>query len=150
MKRLIPLALATLSVAGCGDSSPSLSAFKPGFKSDKASFQRLGVDLQHAIASAQNKSDAQVSAEIGALARRARHQADSLSKLNAPARFQRELHRMVVGFRALGADLGQISSAAQKHDGAAAQRGTVALLRDAARVKASDRAISSGLHLPLG
>jgi hypothetical protein len=150
MNRLIPLVLVTVAVAGCGDSAPSLGAFKSGFKSDKTSFRRLGLDLQRAIATAQTKTDTQVATEIAALGRRAEQEAGALSKLNPPGRFQSDLHRLELGFRALGVDLNQISAAATKHNANAARAGTAALLRDAARIKASDKAISSGLHIPAG
>lgn len=150
-KSTLTVAALVITLAGCGaGSAPSLSAFKSGFSADKAAFRQLGLDLQKAIVTAQSKTDPQLAAEIGALASRAKRQATSLAKLNPPHRFKADLHELVAGFDAVAADLSRISVAADKHDAANAQAGTVALLSDSSRVKAGDSAISSGLHLPPG
>jgi hypothetical protein len=140
----------TLAVAGCGGSSaPSLSNFKTGFKNDKATFRQLGLDLQKAITSAQSKTDAQLATEIGALASRASQQASAIAKLNPPAKYKADTQKLTAGFRAVAADLRAISAAAVKHDAAKAKRATETLLADAAKVKTSDDAITTGLGLPV-
>lgn len=138
-------------LVGCGGSSgPSLSAFKSGFAAEKKSFHSLGLDLQRAITTAQNKTDAQLAAEIGALATRARRQAGSLGRLNPPSRYRRNLKRLEAGFNAVAGDLQQIAGAATRHDATIARSATLALIQDASRVKAGDAAISAGLHLTAG
>ena len=138
-------------LAGCGGSSgPSLSAFKSGFRAEKKAFHSLGVDLQQAIATAQNKTDAQLATEIGALATRARQQASSLGRLNPPSRYRTSLKRLEAGFNAVAGDLQQIAAAATQHNASAARSATLALIQDAGKVKAGDTAISAGLHLPAG
>jgi hypothetical protein len=150
-KPALTATMLVIALAGCGSSSaPSLSAFKSGFSANKATFRRLGLDLQKAIATAQSKTDAQLATDIGALSGRAKRQAASLAKLNPPSRFRADLHKLVAGFDAVAGDLRRISVAAAKRDAVSARAATVALLSDAARVKAGDSAISSGLHLPPG
>jgi TolA-binding protein len=152
MRKPIPTVIVlALVLAGCGgSSSPSLSAFKSGFAANKQSFHSLGVDLQHAIATAQTKTDAQLASEIGSLATRAKQQAASLSKLNPPPRYKADLQKLESGFRSVASDLGQIATAATKHDATTARSATLSLIHDASVVKAGDTAISSGLHLPAG
>lgn len=146
---LIAGALLSGALGGCGGASaPSLSAFRTGFATQKQSFHRLGLDLQQAIATAQNKSDAQLASEIGALAQRAKAQASSLAQLNPPGPFKANLHQLEAGFNAVSADLSQIATAATKHDRTGAQSATVALIRDASSVKTADTAISSRLSAP--
>lgn len=141
--------LLTIAIAGCGASNgPSLSAFKTGFAADKAKFRKLGLDLQREIAGANAKSDAQLATEIGALAARAKQQAAQLSKLNPPAKHKTNLDKLAVGFKAVAADLKQISAAASKHDAAAARAATQRLVAHAAQVKASDDALTAALGLP--
>lgn len=88
-----PVAAGTVALAlaltGCGGSSaPSLSKFKSDFKSDKATFRQLGLDLQKAITGAQAKTDAQLATEISSLATRASAEASSIAKLNPPAKYK--------------------------------------------------------------
>jgi hypothetical protein len=150
-KPIFTAILLAVVLAGCGGSSgPSLSAFKSGFEANKKSFHSLGVDLQQAIATAQNKTDAQLAAEISALSTRAKQQADSLAKLKPPSRYKANLQKLETGFNSVSADLSQIATAATKHDAATARSATQALIRDASTVKAGDTAISAGLHLPAG
>lgn len=157
-KRRIPIGKPTVAavllaatVAGCGGSSgPSLSAFKSGFAAQKRSFHSLGLDLQQAIATAQNKTDAQLASEIGALATRARQQAGALGRLNPPSQYRTNLRRLQAGFTAVAGDLQQIATAATKHDATTARSATLALIQDAGKVKAGDTAISAGLRLPAG
>lgn len=147
---MIIAVLAAVAITGCGGSGAgsSLSGFKTGFASDKASFHQLGLDLQHAIATAQTKSDSALADEIGRLAARARAQAHSLADLSPPARFQPRVRQLQQAFMAVGADLSRISTAARRHDGASARSATLALIQDASRVKSGDTAISADLHLP--
>lgn len=138
-----------LALAGCGGSGgPSLSAFKSGFSADRTRFRQLGLDLEHAIAGAQSKTDAQLAGEIGALSKRAKQQASQLSRLQAPSKYQGELQKLVSALDAVGADLGHISTAATDHNVAAARSATRTLLSDAAKVKAADDGLSAGLRLP--
>lgn len=141
--------LLTIAIAGCGGSNaPSLSAFKTGFASDKVQFRKLGLDLQREIIGAKAKSDAQLATDLDALSARAKQQAAQLSKLDPPAKYKADLQKLVSGFDAVGAALKRISVAATTHDGATARTATGALVADAAKVKASDDAITSGLGLP--
>jgi hypothetical protein len=150
-KPFITAVLLAAILAGCGGSNtPSLSTFKTGFATNKKSFRSLGIDLQKAIATAQNKTDTQLATEIGLLAARAKQQATSLSKLNPPSRYQADLKKLKSGFNAVATDLRQIATAATKHNAATARAATLALIHDAATVKAGDTAISAGLHLPAG
>lgn len=144
-------AIVALAIGGCGGSSaPSLSAFKAGFASEKAAFRNLGLDLQQAITGAKAKTDAQLATEIGALATSASRQASQLSHLNPPAKYKAGLAKLVTGFRAVATDLQVIAAAAVKHDATTAKAATQTLLVDAARIKASDDAITKGLGLPAG
>jgi hypothetical protein len=147
-KPIVTALLLAALLAGCGNSAPSLGAFKSGFSANKKSFHTLGVDLQQAIATAQHKTDAQLATEIGALATRARQQAASLGKLNPPSRYKRDLNKLVTGFKGVSSDLSRIATAATRHDNTAARSATVALVHDASSVKTADTAISAGLHLP--
>ncbi len=138
-----------LALSGCGGSSqPSLSKFKTDFKSDKASFRQLGLDLQRAITGAQAKTDAQLAIQISSLAARASAEASSIAKLNPPDKYKTETHKLSAGFNAVAADLRSISAAAVKHDATTAKQATTALLGDAAKVKAADDTITKGLGLP--
>ena len=138
-----------LALTGCGGSSaPSLSAFKGHFKSDKASFRQLGLDLQKAITGAQAKTDAQLASEIGALAGRASAQASRLAALRPPDKFKASLTALVTGFKAVSGDLRSIAAAAVKHDAATAKTATKTLLADATQVKTADDTITKGLGLP--
>ena len=143
--------IAALALAGCGSSSPtqpSVSAFRSGFRAEKAAFRQLGLDLQKTITGAKVKTDAELATEISALSRRASQQAAQLEKLNPPAKFKTSLARLVTGFRAVSTDLTSIAAAAVKHSGAAAKTATETLLADAAKVKTADDAITKGLGLP--
>lgn len=143
--------IAALALAGCGSSSPaqpSLSAFKSGFRSEKAAFRQLGLDLQKTITGAKAKSDAQLATELGALSGRASQQASQLARLMPPAKYKTSLRQLVGGFRAVSADLKSIAAAAVKHNGAAARTATETLLADAAKVKTADDALTKGLGLP--
>ncbi|MGI9183411.1 MAG: hypothetical protein ACR2GZ_00380 [Solirubrobacteraceae bacterium] len=151
--KLKPVAAGTVTLAlvltGCGGSSPpGLSAFKSDFKSDKASFRQLGLDLQKAITGAQTKTDAQLAAEIGSLATRATAEASSIAKLNPPDKYKADTHKLSAGFRSVAADLRSIATAAVQHDAATAKQATKRLLADAAQVKSADDAITKGLRLP--
>jgi hypothetical protein len=150
-KPILTSILLAVVLAGCGGSDgPSLSAFRSGFAANKKSFHSLGVDLQRAIATAQNKTDTQLAAEIGALSARAKQQANSLARLNPPRRYKSDLQKLETGFNSVAADLSQIAAAATKHDATTARSATLALIRDASTVKAGDTAITAGLHLPAG
>jgi hypothetical protein len=150
-KPILTSILLAVVLAGCGGSSgPSLSAFRSGFAANKKSFHSLGVDLQRAIATAQNKTDTQLATEIAALSARAKQQAGSLAKLNPPNRYKADLQKLETGFNSVAADLSQIATAATKHNASTARSATLALIRDASTVKAGDTAISAGLHLPTG
>lgn len=141
--------IAALALAGCGGSSgPSLSAFKKGFASEKASFRQLGLDLQGAITGAKAKTDAQLATEIGGLATRASAQASTLAKLDPPAKYKTPLANLVAGFRSVATDLRAIAAAAVKHDATQAKTATETLLGDAAKVKTADDTITKGLGLP--
>jgi hypothetical protein len=140
--------VAALALAGCGGSSgPSLSAFKSGFSADKTQFRKLGTDLATAITGASKKTDAELATELGALSARAKQQAAQLSKLNPPPKYKTELANLVSAFNAVGADLTSISTAAAKHDAAAAGNATRTLVKDAAKVKTADTSVSKGLGL---
>ncbi len=143
--------IVTLASAGCGSSSPaqpSLSAFKSGFRVEKATFRPLGLDLQRTITGARAKTDAQLATELSALSGRASEQASQLAKLKPTAKFKSLLTQLAGGFQAVSADLKLIAAAAVKHDRAAAKAATMALLADAAKVKTADDAITTGLGLP--
>lgn len=151
MRLGLGLLVVAIALSACGGTStPSLSVYKAGFQSDKAAFHRLGLDLQSAIVGAQTKTDSQLAAELGAIATRAAAEARQIARLNAPARYKADTTALAAGFRGVATDLRAISSAAAKHDAASARAGTLTLLRDAAKVKASDDAISKGLGLPPG
>ncbi len=138
-----------LVLSGCGGSNaPSLSTFKSDFKSEKATFRQLGLDLQKAITGAQAKTDAQLAAEIGSLAARASAEAASIAKLNPPDTYKADTQKLSAGFRSVAADLRSISTAAVKHDAVTAKQATKRLLADAAQVKSADDAITKGLRLP--
>jgi hypothetical protein len=155
-------ALTALVLAGCGSSSksssaggsstssgtPSLSSFKAGFVADRATFRKLGSDLQSEITGAASKTDAQLATELSALSDRAKQQATAISNLGAPAQYQTDVQNLSAAFNAVSADLHKISVAATNHDGPAAKTATETLLQDAAKVKAADDAITSGLKLP--
>jgi hypothetical protein len=147
---LILLALA-LALAGCGGSSggggPSLSKFKSGFAADKIQFRKLGLDLQGAITGAGSKTDAELASELGTLSGRARQQAGQLAELAPPANYRTGLNRLVSDFHSISSDLGTMSVAASKHEVAAAKAATKTLLRDAVKLKSSDAALTSALHL---
>jgi hypothetical protein len=140
--------VAALALAGCGGSSgPSLSTFKSGFSADKTQFRKLGTDLAAAITGASKKTDAQLATELGALSARAKQQATQLSKLDPPSKYKTELADLVSAFNAVGSDLTNISTAAAKHDAAAAGSATKTLIKDAAKVKSADTSVSKGLGL---
>lgn len=141
--------LLTIALAACGGASaPSGSAFRSGFKTDKAQFRRLGVDLQHAIGGAQAKTNAQLATEFDSLSTRARQQASKLAKLDPPAKYKHSLDELVAGFKAVAGDLSQIASAARANDVQGAKAATRSLVGHAAQVKAADVAISDALGLP--
>lgn len=148
-KQIVTVALAlTVASAGCGSSTPSLSAFKQGFQAQKAQFTALGRDLQVAFTSARGKSNAQIGREFSALSQRTSQQADQLEKLNPPAKYKSQRDQLVSGFRTIAADLQTISVSAKSGDVAAASRARNKLLQDAAGVRSVDRALTASLGLP--
>ena len=143
--------LVGLALTGCGGSSsstPSLSAFKSGFAADKVQFRRLGTDLQTEITGAASKTDAQLAGELSTLSGRAKQQAAQLAKLSPPDKYKTGLNQLVANFNSVSTDLNTMSVAAGKHEVSAAKAATKTLLQDAAKVKASDTALTSALHLP--
>jgi hypothetical protein len=150
MKRVLLAGIViAIALAGCGGSSgPSLSTFKSGYAAQKTSFDALGRDLQQAITNASGKSDASLATQFSSLASRARQEATSLSKLKPTSKYKADLQGVINGFDAVSSDLSDISSAATQHDATQAKNATEKLIEDAAKVKSSDTAITSGLHLP--
>lgn len=150
-KRTLASGLVLLAVllGGCGGSSgPSLSSFKSGFAKDKAQFRKLGTDLQTALTKAGSRTDAELATQLGTLSTRAKQQASQLAKLNPPAKFKSNLHTLVTSLNAVGSDLGQIATAATKHDAKTARALTTTLIHNASKVQSSDTALTKGLGLP--
>jgi hypothetical protein len=152
MRRLSLAGVAVaIALAGCGGSSgPSLSTFKSDYAAQKKSFDALGHDLQAAITQASGKTDAQLATQFSGLATRAKQEATSLSKLKPTNKYKADLQGVVNGFDAVSSDLSSISTAATQHNATQAKSATEKLIQDAAKVKSSDTAITSGLHLPAG
>jgi hypothetical protein len=136
------------STSSTSSAAPSAGTFKSGFSTDRVQFRTLGLDLRKEITTAQTKTDAQLATEIAALAVRAKQQAALLSQLSPPAKYQSALQRLVTAFNAVAVDLQKISVAATKNDGPAAKAATETLIRDSAKVKTTDDAITTGLKLP--
>jgi hypothetical protein len=131
-----------------GSPAPSPSRFRHEFASTQTKFRRLGTDLGKAIRSAGSKTDLQLAAEFEKLAARARAQAGSLAKLNAPAKDRSGVKALSAGLDSVANDLGAIGRAARAHDGAKAKAADTALIRDAASFKRVDNALTAklGLH----
>ena len=107
---------AGMVAAGCGSSSKSSTtsqvSFKSGFATSQQDFRTLGTDIAKDITGAGNKTDAAIAAEFGKLATRASQQADQLAALHVPARYEKQVARMVSGFHAVKGDLTNIATAA--------------------------------------
>jgi hypothetical protein len=144
--RGLAAALGAIALAGCSSTTPSLSSFKSGFAADRAQFRKLGQDLEATVGNAKNKTDAQLAGELEPLSTRARQQGAQLAKLKPPPKYKTDLAQLVAGFDAMAVDLKQIATAATRNDAQAASTATRALVADATKIKAADRAIASGLR----
>jgi hypothetical protein len=147
-------AVAAVALAGCGGSSSnssanSLSAFKSGFQSQKASFSKLGTDLQQAIATAPKSSNTTIAGEFSSLATRTTAAATALRTLKPPAKYSAEVSSLASGFDAVAADLSAVSTAATNNDGSAAKTASTKLVTDSTTVHAADLALTHQLGLPV-
>lgn len=142
-------ALAVLA-AGCGSSSsgPSLSAFKSGFATEKATFRQLGTDLVTEITAAPHKSNAQIATDFSALSTRATVQAAALRGLKPPSKYKPQLNTLATDFDTVSADLKAISGSATSGDVSGARSQTTTLGQDSAKLKSVDVALSTALGLP--
>lgn len=139
---------AAAALAGCGNSGPSLSAFKSGYGAQKAQFSQLGRDLHSALQTARKKTDVQLGSEFTALAARAGQQAVALRKLNPPSKFKSQRDQLASDFDTFAADLNRISTAANGHNVTTARAATIKLINDSANLRAVDQSLTSALRLP--
>jgi hypothetical protein len=126
----------------------SVGAFRSGFVAEKTRFRKLGSDLEKAVEGAGSKSNAQIALEFQSLSTRAAQQAVQLAKLDPPAKYSKDLGQLTAAFAAVAADLSTIATAATNGAPQSARAATIKLVRDAARVKAYDVALTAALGLP--
>jgi hypothetical protein len=161
MRRSIPVvaAVAALTIAGCGGSSsnssssssssgPSLSAFKTGFQSQKATFSKIGTDLQQAITGASTSSNKSISSVFSALAARTTAAAAALRTLKPPAKYTAQVSSLASGFDTVASDLTAVANAAANSDASAAKTAATKLVTDSAAVHSADLALTHALGLP--
>jgi hypothetical protein len=143
--------LAAVALAGCGGSSssgPSLSAFKSAFHARRLSFNRVGADLQKAIASAPSTSASAIATEFKSLATRTTAQAAALRVLKPPAKFSSQVSALATGFDGVAADMKSIATAATNNDATGAKSAATKLVTDSATVHTDDLTLTRALGLP--
>ena len=90
----------------------------------------------------------QLAAEFQGLAAKIKAQAAKLSQLTPPAQFKPTLDKLVTGLNNVGDKLQKIATDATNHNATSAKTDTIALVQQAAAVKAADTALSHELQLP--
>ncbi|MGA2013788.1 MAG: hypothetical protein ABSH51_25105 [Solirubrobacteraceae bacterium] len=140
---------ATTDTTSTSAATATPAAFKASFAVVQKQFRRLGSTLGYDVLHAGKKSDAQITAEFGALAAGALAQSQHLAALGTPAAYRPEIATLVSGFDGVARDLAKISEAGIDHSATAAETATRRLLLDAAKIKQADNAISKSLGLPL-
>jgi len=140
-----PAPTSTQTTAATG--TASVSGFKSAYAAEKVKFSQLGSDLAKSVEGAGSKSNAQLATEFQALSIRAAQQAARLANLHPPAKYANTLAQLTASFAAVASDLTTIATAATNGDPTAAKSATEKLVRDAARVKAHDTALTKALGL---
>jgi hypothetical protein len=140
-----PTATSTQTTAATG--AASVSGFKIAYAAEKVKFSQLGSDLGKAVEGAGSKSNAQLATEFHALSVRAAQQAARLANLRPPAKYANDLAQLTTSFAAVASDLTAIATAATNGAPTAAKSATEQLVRDAAKVKAHDTALTTALGL---
>jgi hypothetical protein len=148
-------AVAAVALAGCGgsnssssSSAPSLSAFKTGFESQKATFTKIGTDLQSAIATAPKSSNTAIESEFSSLATRTTQAAAALRTLKPPARYSATVSALASGFDAVAADMSAVADAAKSGNAPAAKAAAKKLVIDTTTVHSNDLSLTRRLGLP--
>lgn len=138
----VPLAALTaaLVLAACGgggDDETTVAEFRKQYAPISASVRDIGGDVEQAVTSAKDKTDAVITAEFSELAERTKAAAEELAAEELPDDPTIESARdaLVSGLRKGAADLAAISAAAEAHDGPAAKAATVRLVSDSAAIR---------------
>jgi hypothetical protein len=122
-RRLAALATALL-VAGCASSSAADSAspgaFRSAYAATRPHLRELQADLQAQLLSAQGLSPAELSQRAYTLSVAANNQANTITALQAPARYNTQLRDLRAALLALVNDLSAVSADAGHTASAAA------------------------------
>jgi hypothetical protein len=102
--------------------------------------QATGAALQQAG----SHTDAQIATKFQQLAVQWKSALTKLETLRPPAQFEAAFNRLKGQVSKVDADLKDISSAAQSHNGAAAKAATTKLVNDILRAKSTSTTISNG------
>lgn len=138
---LLTAILAALVLAACGGSSgsdaPTTADFRTEYAPISAVIRGIGDDIGAAVTDAKSKTDAQLQAQFGELAKRTGTAADALAETQPPddAAIQQARRQLITGVRQGASDLAAISTAASLSDAAAAKAATIKLIEHSAAVK---------------
>lgn len=138
---LLTAILAALVLAACGGSSggdaPTTADFRTEYAPISAVIRGIGDDIGVAVTNAKSKTDAQLQAQFGELAKRTGTAADALAETQPPddAAIQQARTELITGVRQGASDLAAISTAASLSDAAAAKAATIKLIKHSAAVK---------------
>lgn len=148
---MLAAGLVALSLAACGGSSrPSPSAFKAGFKADRAQFTQLGAAIGAAIGGAARQSNAALASELGGLAARTGRQQAQLRRLRPPAAYRARTLAAISELGRVAADLTTIATAARSGSAPAAKRSVAQLVRDSLAFQGTERSLTQALGLAAG
>ena len=138
---LLTAILAALALAACGGSSggdaPTTADFRTEYAPISAVIRGIGDDIGVAVTNAKSKTDAQLQAQFGELAKRTGTAADALAETQPPddAAIKQARTELITGVRQGASDLAAISTAASLSDAAAAKAATIKLTKHSAAVK---------------
>jgi len=140
---LLTAILAAFALAACGGGSssssdaPTTADFRTEYAPISAVIRGIGDDIGAAVNSAKGKTDAQLQAQFGDLAKRTGTAADALAGTHPPddAAIEQARDQLISGVRQGASDLAAISSAASLSDAKAAKAATIKLIQHSANVK---------------
>jgi len=138
---LLTTILAAVALAACGGNSggdaPTTADFRTEYAPISAVIRGIGDDVGTAVTTAKTKTDAQLQAQFGDLAKRTGSAATALADTHPPddAAIKQARTQLITGIRQGASDLAAISSAASLSDAAAAKAATIKLLQHSTNVK---------------
>jgi hypothetical protein len=128
-RRLLAAAVATVAVcalSACGGSKED--TFAKDFKAVNKQIVALGADVGKTVNGASKKTDKQLAAEFGTLSDRTGKLADDVDELEPPDDLQKTTDALGKSLTSAEDALGDIQTAAGKHDATAARKATIQLV----------------------